>query len=295
MPIKGKIFAIILFAAVAGGVSAQNAEFTGYLDSFLGDINKSLPDTSVAGTWSDGYIGQLISLPPHLGLGVSCAVSRFPLASLTSVASAAGASIDIPDALSLGGGFLINPAIELRIGGFVLPFDLGVRFSMLASDEWYDIDLEYYTLSVDLRYAIIKENIILPDIVVGLGWYFTTGSIDYGFNVDELNTAGFDTAGLDGKKNLGIDFHTNVIELRAQVSKSLLIFTPYIGLTCYFAMSKSSYEILDENNTREDKLFGSRVYGGLSFNIFMVKLDVSASYNFVTQNWGGNLGARFQI
>ena len=296
MPIKGKIFAIILFAAVAGGVSAQNAEFTGYLDSFLGDINKSLPDTSVAGgTWSDGYIGQLISLPPHLGLGVSCAVSRFPLASLTSAASAAGASIDIPDALRLGGGFLINPAIELRIGGFVLPFDLGVRFSMLASDEWYDINLEYYTFSVDLRYAVIEENVALPAIVLGIGWYHTSGSIGYGFSLDELDVAGFDIAEMTGSKNLGIDFKTNVFELRAQVSKRLLVFTPYIGLTGYFAMSESSYEIAGVENTRKDNHFGSRVYGGLSFNIFMVKIDVSASYNFVTQNWGGNLGARFQL
>ena len=296
MPIKRKILAIVLFAAVAAGLGAQSAAFTGRLDSFLDDINRNLPDAAVSGgAWSDGYIGQLIALPPHLGVGISCGVSRFPLSSLASAASAAGASIDIPSALSLGGGFLINPAIELRVGGFVLPFDIGARFSMLASDGWYGIDLEYYTFSIDLRYAVIKENVVLPGIVVGIGWYRTWGSIGYDFDAADLAAnAGFDIPDT-GTKRLGLDFKTDVFELRAQVSKSLLIFTPYLGLTGYFAMSESSYEIAGVKGEREENHFGSRVYGGLSFNIFVVKIDVSASYNFVTQNWGGNLGVRLQL
>ena len=297
MSIKRKILAIFVFAAAASSLGAQNTDaFTGHLDSFLADINKNLPDNAVSGgAWSDGYIGQLISLPPHLGIGVSCGVSHFPLASLTSAASVAGAVIDIPSFLSLGGGFLINPAIELRLGGFALPFDLGVRFSMLPSNSLFGVDLEYRTISVDLRYAVIKENIVLPDIIVGIGWYHTSGNIGYTFSDSELGAAGFQ--GIAGDKKLGVDFKTNVFELRAQVSKSLLIFTPYLGLTGYFALSESSYEIADTDarNTVSSNHFGSRVYGGLSFNIFVVKLDVSASYNFVTQNWGGNLGARFQI
>ena len=177
----------------------------------------------------------------------------------------------------------------------MLPFDLGVRFSMLASDEWYDIDLEYYTFSVDLRYAILKENVVLPDVVVGIGWYHTSGSIGYNFNAADLvANAGF-TIPDTGTKRLGIDFKTNVFEMRAQVSKKLLIFTPYLGLTGYYAMSESSYEIADMKDTRSDNYFGSRIYGGTSLNIFMVKIDISASYNFVTQNWGGNFGARLQL
>ena len=296
MHIKRKILAILVLAALAATAGAQNA-FTGHLDSFLEDINRSMPDNAVSGgTWSDGYIGQLISAPPHLGLGVSLGVSRFPFANLASAASAAGASIG-SFLLDFGGGFLINPAIELRIGGFKLPFDLGVRFSMLASDKWYDIDLNYRTISVDLRYAIIKEHIALPDVVVGIGWYHTSGSIGYNFNAADLaSNAGFSLTDMTGTRKLGIDFKTNVFEARAQVSKSLLVFTPYLGITGYYAISESSYEIAGETNERkDDKLFGSRIYGGVSFNIFMVKIDLSASYNFVTQNWGGNLGARFQL
>ncbi len=296
MPAVKKIFVLLVFAVVAASaVSAQSTTFTGHLDSFLKDINKNLPDNAVSGgTWSDAYIGQLISLPPHVGIGVSLGVSRFPFASLTNAASAAGADIN-SFLLDLGGGFLINPAVELRIGGFALPFDLGVRFSMLASDKWYDIELNYRTFSVDLRYAIIEENIVLPDIVVGIGWYHTSGSIGYDFDAaDLIRNAGFDPS-IIGTQKLGVDFKTNVFELRAQVSKSLLIFTPYLGLTGYYAISESSYEIVNEKKEISDKLFGSRVYGGLSFNIFLVKIDLSASYNFVTQNWGGNLGARFQL
>lgn len=288
MHVKNKIFAVVLFAAAAAGASAQDAAFTGRLDSFLNDINKNLPDNAVSSsTWSDGYIGELISLPPHLGLGVSCGISRFPLANLVNAAGIAGSSVDIPILLTLGDGFLINPAVELRLGGFKLPFDLGARFGMLPANTLYGVEMKYRSISVDMRYAIIKESSALPDIIVGAGWYNTSGRICHSFSADELAAA--------GSQSLAIDFKTNVFELRAQVSKSALAFAPYLGLAGYFAMSESSYEIAGVKGEREENHFGSRVYGGLSFNIFVVKIDVSASYNFVTQNWGGNLGVRLQL
>lgn len=296
MPLRKRILAIFVLAAASAGLGAQTAAFLGHMDRFLEDINKELPDTALSGgTWSNGYIGQLISLPPHLGIGVSCGFSRFPASELEAAASEAGAVIGIPAIMGRGYIPLINPAIELRLGGFKLPFDLGARFSMLSADKLFDVEVKYHSISVDLRYAIIRESVVLPDIVVGIGWYYTAGNIGYGFSPDELGLAGFDTSGMEGAKSLGIEFKTNVFELRAQVSKTLLIFTPYLGLTGYFAMSESSYEIAGARDELSSNHFGSRVYGGLSFNIFMVKIDVSASYNFVTQNWGGNVGARFQL
>ena len=60
MHVKNKIFAVVLFAAAAAGASAQDAAFTGRLDSFFNDINKNLPDNAVSSsTWSDGTSGSL--------------------------------------------------------------------------------------------------------------------------------------------------------------------------------------------------------------------------------------------
>ncbi len=296
-----KIFAVFLAAFAVCALPAQTAaerkaQFTGSLDSFLQDINTNLPDNAVAGgTWSDGYIGQLIALPPHLGIGVSCGFSRFPLSGLVNAADQVGGTLNTADWLGNASIPLINPAVELRIGGFVLPFDAGIRFSILSANDFFGLDVKYKSFSIDLRYALIESNVILPDLVVGLGWYHTSGSIDYGFNSADLaSEAGFSVPDT-GTQNLGLDFRTNVFEARVQVSKTLLVFTPYLGLTGYYAKSESSYEIADEENTIADSCFGSRIYGGLSFNIFLFKIDLSANYNFVSGNWGGNLGARFQL
>lgn len=299
-----KLFLIILTAGLLFTVHAQTSpsdlksKFTGNLEDFLGDINKNLPDSAVSGgTWSDAYIGQLIGLPPHFGIGLSCGFSRFPIDGLMDAAEQVGASLDTADWLGGDSIPIINPAIELRIGGFALPFDAGIRFSMLSSNDFFGLDIEYLSFSVDARYAIIEENLILPDLSVGLGWYHISGNIGYEFNASDLaDSAGFTIPSTaDQTENLSIDFKTNVFEARVQVSKSLLIFTPYLGLTGYYAMSESSYDIVDESKTLTDSYFGSRIYGGLSFNIAFVKLDLSGNYSFTTGNWGGNLGARFQL
>lgn len=301
-----KLILALLFAGAVfplQRMQAQNAndlksKFVGSLEDFLDDVNENLPDSAVSGgTWSDAYIGQLIGLPPHFGIGLSCGISRFPVSGLLDATKQVGASVDTAD--WLGGDYipLINPAVELRVGGFALPFDAGVRFSLLSANDFFGLDVDYLAFSIDARYAIIEENVVLPDLIVGAGWYHISGSIEYTFDTSALaSKAGFAIpAGAGAKENLSVDFKTNVFEARVQLSKSLLIFTPYIGLTGYYASSESSYDIVDESDTVKDSYFGSRVYGGLSFNIFLVKLDLSGSYNFVTGNWGANIGARFQM
>lgn len=288
----------LFFTAYAQTASDLKSKFTGNLENFLGDINKNLPDSAVSGgTWSDAYIGQLIGLPPHFGIGVSCGFSRFPIQSLMDAAEQVGASIDTPGWLGKDSIPAINPAVELRIGGFMLPFDAGMRFSMLSLKNFFNLDIKYLSFSFDARYAIIQETVILPDLIVGLGWYYVSGDINYDFNADSLaDKAGFTIpASANKTEKLSVDFKTNVFEARVQLSKSLLIFTPYLGLTGYYAMSESSYDIVDESKTLKDSYFGSRIYGGLSFNITFIKLDLSGSYNFITGNWGGNIGARFQL
>ncbi len=291
MPAKRKIVAALVFVVAAASLSAQSNAFQGYLSGFLEDMNKNLPDSALAAsTWSDGYIGQFLPLPPHFGVGLATGFSRFPVTALNNAFSQAGEILDISGAMGSGYLPLINPAIEVRVGGFALPFDLGFRFSMLPTNTLYDVELKYTSVALDLRYAIIQENLTLPEFVVGIGWYFISGGIGY-----EFSSSALELLGMSGDQRLGIDFNTNVFELRAQVSKSFLIFTPYLGITGYYALSKSSYEVLGIEDELSTYYFGSRIYGGCSFNILFARIDVAASYNFTTQNWGANIGARFQM
>jgi hypothetical protein len=38
-----------------------------------------------------------------------------------------------------------------------------------------------------------------------------------------------------------------------------------------------------------------QIFGGVSFNIFVVKINLAGSYNFISQIWGASAGLRFQL
>jgi hypothetical protein len=41
--------------------------------------------------------------------------------------------------------------------------------------------------------------------------------------------------------------------------------------------------------------FNMRLYGGLSFNITLIRLDFTIMYNVMGGTWGGTFGTRFQL
>jgi hypothetical protein len=258
--------------------------------AFLDDINLSLPDSTVSGvTWSDAYIGQLVSVPPHFGAGLALGVSRFRVSGLKESLKLVGTDLSVDE--------LIFPtlALEGRIGGFILPFDIGVRFGFLPKVELQGIGVDYLHYGADIRYALVKENLILPNISLGLGYYGTSGNISYQFTFEQLT--GIDYPGRTAGKaeKLEIDFNTNVIDGRLQVSKSFLVVTPYAGFGLSYDITNSSYKLINETDTASEKGWQYRAFGGLSFNIVVVKIDLSGMYNFKSENWGANLGLRVQL
>ena len=255
--------------------------------AFLDDINLSLPDSTVSGvTWSDAYIGQLVSVPPHFGAGLALGVSRFRVSGLKESLKLVGTDLSVDE--------LIFPtlALEGRIGGFILPFDIGVRFGFLPKVELQGIGVDYLHYGADIRYALVKENLILPNISLGLGYYGTSGNISYQFTLKQLIEI---YPGTDKAEKLEIGFNTNVIDGRLQVSKSFLIVTPYAGFGLSYSITDSSYTLISETDTASEKRWQYRVFGGLSFNIAVVKIDLSGMYNFKSENWGANLGLRVQL
>jgi len=289
-----KILGILLFGLLAfSGLSAQStqlAAFNDALGSALGEVNTALPDAAVVGgTWSDSYIGQLLGVPPHFGIGVAAGFSRFPVSSLNDAIKMTGT--DLPtDTL-----ILPNFAIEGRIGGFVLPFDIGFRFGMMPKIDLQDVSINFINYGFDFRYALLEENLVKPDLIVGLGYYHSSGDIGYTFDANTLAPVGISSTYASAKQDLGLAFSTNVFEAKIQISKKLLIITPYAGFGGYIAKSDSSYEVADQEDSEKETVFGTRVYGGLSFNVLLLKLDLSGMYNFSSGNWGLNFGPRIQF
>jgi hypothetical protein len=127
------------------------------------------------------------------------------------------------------------------------------------------------------------------------------------------------------KPELGLSWETTTIDLKAQVSKSLLIFTPYLGVGAAYGMSKAGYfvksNITTTGGTYEDIInalkanditppdisatgissyfanngWAFRAFGGLSLNILVLRVDVTGLYNFSDGSYGGSLGVRFQL
>lgn len=280
---------IVCIIGLAFGQVAPLDEFKGSLKNFLADINLSLPDSTVSGvTWSDAYIGQFIGVPPHFGVGLATGVSRFRVAGLAKTLDLVGSELPVNE--------LVFPTIALegRIGGFILPFDIGLRFGFLPEVELQGIGVDYLHYGADIRYALVKENLILPNISLGLGYYGTSGNISYQFTLEQLTGISFPDI-TDKDEKLEIGFNTNVIDGRLQISKSFVFVTPYAGFGLSFAMTDSSYELIKEKGNSQANEWQYRVFAGLSLNIAIVRFDLSGMYNFKSENWGANLGIRVQL
>lgn len=280
----------ILFACLLAisAASAQQAEFVAKLDDFLGEVNTALPDSAViGGTWSDAYIGQLLAVPPHFGVGVAVGATRFPVKALSDAVAMSGASLPASELV------LPNFAVEGRVGGLIIPFDLGVRFGMMPTYTLSDVSVDYLHYAADIRLPVMKEGLVTPDLSIGAGYYHTQGNVGYTFNAGEL--ANIDPSYGTFEEKLKVAFSTDVFEAKAQVSKSLVIFTPTAGIAAYLANTKSSYDVATEKNDASKTAYGVRAFGGLAFNVFLLKLDLTGSYNFLNQNWGANFGARVQL
>lgn len=283
---------VLITPAMFAAAPVDLVPFTNALNGFLDEINDALPDSAVVGgTWSDAYIGQIVGLPPHFGIGVAAGGTKFPVKSLNDAAAITSSKLP-SDTL-----FLPNFAAEARIGGFIVPFDFGIRFGMVPSMTLNDISFEYITYGADIRYALMKEGLAKPDISVGLSYSHVKGKIDYNFKYSELADIDPSLVSLipDTTETLSTDFKTNVIEAKLQVSKSLIIITPYAGLGVFTATSESSYSLADIKKTETTTAIGTRVFGGMSLNLLLLKFDLSGMYNIKSSNWGVNFGTRIQL
>jgi hypothetical protein len=346
---KKLLFVAIIYLCVTGYVFSGDP-LEGFQDAVAGFSKKlaaGLPFNSTIGlNWADAYIGQLIGLPPHFGIGVTTGATIMDFHSINDLLGQFGMDNfldanmlnDIPGGNLLGnminnGGIpLPGYTIEARVGGIILPFDVGFKFGYLPLH--LDVfNLDYLLVGGDVRYALLNGKGLLPAVSVGVGYNYLKGNISLTAPIDNMNFTFPDQAGgtshtlAISTPELGLLWESSMMEVKAQISKSFFIVTPYLGIGFGHSWAKAGYEIesnvtLDGNSINDaadailDQLgdlgianitnngFSSmfekngwtgRLFGGLSLNIAVIRLDFTAMYSFFDKKWGGTIGLRFQL
>lgn len=152
------VVVMILFAAT--GAFAQTFSFSQFqtaFQDFASGVASALPlDSSVGLNWSDAYIGQF----PHFGLGATVGAATIPFSVVNKTITELGGTIPSNlGFLSTYGVPLPAYSIDLRIGGFVLPFDIGLKFGYLPSNVFSgNFSADYLLWGGDFRYMLLKDH-----------------------------------------------------------------------------------------------------------------------------------------
>jgi hypothetical protein len=322
--------ALVMCAAAPGFTQNALTELQGGVNAFSESLAKSLPlNSSIGLNWSDAYIGQLLGAPPHFGVGVSAGISTMDFKAIDTLAASAGSSL--PFELSK----MIIPAYtaEARVGGFILPFDVGLKFGFLPVLDMAGVRMNYTLLGGDVRYAILKGNPLLPTLSVGAGVNYLQGGI--GTTIPTGQSFSFGPAGAShtlavSDADMDFSWESTALDFTVQASKSFILVTPYLGLGLNYAWSRAGYDIksdlsydgtplgpADADRLKGDLAaagitgievdtsgfssiidntgLGLRIFGGISFNLAVIRIDLTGMYSFLSNDYGATLGLRFQL
>jgi len=331
---------LLILAVAAGGAFALTfPQLQTAAQDFATGVASALPlEASVGLNWSDAWIGQLIDAPPHFGVGVTVGAAAMPYSAIEGALSAM--SVALPSAASFMTGIGVPlPAytVDVRIGGFILPFDIGLKFGYLPPGALSSLGVsgftaDYLNVGGDIRIGIIQDRGVMPGLSVGVGYTYMRGNIGIpGMLGGPINFAsvsyGGTTHSLDfSDPAVNFLWNASVIDLKVQLSKTLLFITPFVGLGVSYGISsagaglQSTMQVdghtatqsdLDQinqafgtNYTLQNPGFGvtstanglsARVFGGFSLNIFILKIGVGAEYELLSGSMAGMANARIQL
>ncbi len=247
------IFSLSIFTVISQeGFSFETMEDT--FGQFAADISSQLPFAATMGlNWSDSYIGNF----PHFGAGIMAGAVFLPQGAFDKLFTDTllPASTDNPlDQLPLPLGTPFPAAaVEARLGGFVLPFDIGIKVGLIPESVELNaflpegMNIEYMLLGADVRINLLKQKLLIPNISIGAGYNFMKGGISVAGILGEgdVEISSF-TVPNDQTYDItmtnpamSISWITQTIDAKAQASWSLLIFTPYVGAGASYGFSKA--------------------------------------------------------
>ncbi|MCL2600046.1 MAG: hypothetical protein FWD88_02550 [Treponema sp.] len=296
------------------------------MNTLAGNMARALPfNASMGLNWSDAHIGKFFpSMPPRFGGGVVAGFTVINIDPLQNLLDMFG----FGDLTDWGGFPLPGGMVEGRIGGFFLPFDIGVKVGFLpVSLGPLQDNVDYFLIGADIRYEMYHGNSIIPMISLGFGvnhlrgglWATVTQPIR--FNYTE---GGVDHILRIEDPRVGISWETTAVDFKAQASWQMGGMVPYIGVGASHGWSRVSYglteagifstgdlwrareALYDEFGIRlDDDTFSSgvsvtgwnlRAFGGLSFLLpLRLRLDLTGMWDFMDSNFGATIGIRMQI
>lgn len=330
-----------VFAGDEEASKKRDAQITGE----LGNVADLLTDGNIENTPMllvnpDAYIGKLFpSIPAHFTAGISVSGTIFKTADLVdpmkNVIYTMTDELKASDFGKLFTGATEDPVLDLnfdvpakiplptagvslRIGGIILPFDIGF-YGMYAIPgsldsfkyEDFSASINYSSFGVDLRYCLVKEKGLLPKVSLGFGYTFVNESLSfdakrsfsYDYNFTSLGgTSGTAKGGFDTAIDMDIKQHS--IFAQIQVSKQLLyLFTPYIGAR--YSISKTDADIDWYYKTNHDALpspapdmvdidrkdsksissdfdmgeGNAQLFGGIGLNLALFQLGLNIQWN----------------
>ena len=198
----------------------------------------------------------------------------------------------------------------------------------------FDFGLNYLLVGADFRYSFTSKRKILPfRVSAGIGVNYMEGGVNTTLPADSFNFtfSGSDNNKytiIPDEAKIGLEWKTINAEIKAHISFPFKFVTPYAGAGVSYAMSEAGFKLISDltvkdssNNDKEiseveddlkgyglsgisNKGFGStkkidgintRVYGGASLNLFVVRLDLTAMYEILGGNLGATVGFRFQL
>ena len=296
------------------------------LNAFCDDLNDTLPNTqTLQNVWAESWIGKLIP-GFKFGFGVNAGVATLDISSLLEVADALAIDTsDITDFTKDYDNKLVFPTVaaDVRLGGIILPFDIGLSFVTFDTRDWDSINesidpcaFDYFTIGGDLRWRLFDLGGKFFHVRGSLsgGGYYTKGSIQVE----------------DNGSSAALDFNSTTAFAGLQLSAKALCFIPFVGGRMLLTKSSVDWkakanweEILGDTGGTIEGLDGispvqlavqnhilpetfsggsesswgvrPQIYGGLGIDLFIIDITVSGSYDIKKEVLGGAVSVRLSI
>jgi hypothetical protein len=246
------VLGILLFAAAGLSAQIDYTVFGDAFEDFASEISTTLPSTAaVAGlNWSPAYIGAF----PHFGVGASIGAFTIPYDFVKPLINELQVSLPSEfDYIEKWGMPIPAIALDARIGGFALPFDIGLKFGYLPDslrDKMSRINADYLLAGGDVRFRVVDGRGLLPTVSVGGGYTYLEGNI----GIPDL--AGSTTidlpAPLSGDSititspELTFALQTSTFVGKVQASWNLAILTPHLGIGAAYGLSTAGGGLASE-------------------------------------------------
>ncbi len=336
-----RLLILLVLLLLSSTILMGQIDYTDFKDSyneFSDKIATALPYLSTIGlNWSDAHLKEF----PHFGIGITVGAVFLPTEAFGDVFDTFGVSI--PGNFDIGQLGIPLPAyvVDARLGGFKDFFDLGFKVGFIwdqagkALSGMTGFDFDYLLMGGDIRFIVLKDEEKKPGISIGLGYNYMRGGVSKSNALGSSQTIQFPAA--MGLSDITVDspdvsffWECRVIDLKAQLSKKIKFFTPYIGFGGSYGVASagggltSNVRYGGSNITQADidaikAAFESagmsvpdvsaegitlkadasgwsfRTFGGFSINIFYFIIDATAMWNFTSRSLGADLNLRFQF